>query len=78
LVQGNPAIKTRWASTTIHVEPGATVVIGGLIQDKSQVVNQGLPILGDIPVLGYLFKSTVIKKEESELVIFVTPYLVGR
>jgi len=77
-VQGNPALKTRWASTTIHVESGATVVIGGLIQDRTQVVTQGLPILSEIPVLGYLFKSTRIRKEESELVIFVTPYLVGR
>lgn len=78
LVSGNPAIKTRWASTTIHVDPGATVIIGGLIQDRHQTNSQGLPILSDIPVLGYLFKSTVIHKEESELVIFVTPYLVGR
>lgn len=77
LVQGNPALKTRWASTTIHVESGATVVIGGLIRDVSQTVTQGLPLLSDIPVIGYLFKSTVIRQEQSELVIFVTPHLVG-
>ena len=78
LVQNNPAIKTRWASTTIHVNPDATVVIGGLIQEKNQVSYQGIPLLMDIPVLGYLFKSTTIIQEESELVIFVTPHIVGR
>jgi pilus assembly protein CpaC len=78
LVQGNPAIKTRWASTTIHVMPESTVIIGGLIQERNQVSYQGLPLLMDIPVLGYLFKSTRIVQEESELVIFVTPHIVGR
>jgi pilus assembly protein CpaC len=78
LVQGNPAIKTRWASTTIFVNPDTTVIIGGLIQEKNQVIYQGLPLLMDIPVLGYLFKSTRIIQEESELVIFVTPHIVGR
>jgi len=78
LVQGNPAIRTRWASTVIHVKPGTTVVIGGLIQEKNQVSHQGLPILSDIPILGYLFKSSRIIREESELVIFVTPHIVGR
>jgi pilus assembly protein CpaC len=78
LVQGNPAIKTRWASTTIHVNPDATVIIGGLIQEKKSASYQGVPLLMDVPVLGYLFKSTVIIQEESELVIFVTPHIVGR
>lgn len=77
LVQGNPAIKNRWASTTIHVKPKATVVIGGLIQERTQTTNKGLPILSDIPVFGNLFKSTRYTKETSELVIFVTPQIIG-
>lgn len=77
LVQGNPSIKTRWASATIYVRPGSTVVIGGLLQEKNQVSQKGLPVLGDIPVLGYLFQSTQTIKEESELVIFVTPHVIG-
>ncbi len=78
LIQGNPSIKTRWAKTVIHVKPGTTVIIGGLIQEKNQINHQGLPILSDIPILGYLFKSSRIIREESELVIFVTPRIVGR
>ncbi len=78
LVGGNPAIKTRWASSVIQVQPDTTVVIGGLIQEYEQVNHQGLPILSDLPILGYLFKSSRIIREESELVIFVTPRLVGR
>lgn len=77
LVQGNPAIKTRWASTTIQVKPRSTVVIGGLIQEKNQTFNQGVPVLSDIPVIGQLFKSTRYSKETSELVIFVTPQIIG-
>jgi len=76
LVQGNPALKTRWASTTIQVEPGATVVIGGLIQENDQTVTHGLPLLSGLPVVGYLFKSTRILRDQSELVIFVTPHIV--
>jgi len=76
LVNGNPTLKTRWAATTIQVQPGATVVIGGLIQDKRTVRSQGLPVLSEIPVLGYFFKSTEVTEEESELVIFVTPSIV--
>lgn len=78
LVQGNPAIRTRWASTTLHVQPDTTVVIGGLVQDKDQMVSQGLPLWQDLPVIGYLFKSTRMITEESELVIFVTPRVMGR
>jgi len=78
MVQGNPAIKTRWASTTIHVQPGTTVIIGGLIQEKHQVIHKGLPILSDLPILGYLFKSSLVRREESELVIFVTLNIAGR
>jgi len=76
LIQGNPALKTRWASTTIQVQPGITAVIGGLLQETTQTNNHGIPLLADIPVLGYLFKSTRTIKKESELVIFVTPYIV--
>ena len=78
LVQGNPALKTRWASTVIQVQPETTVVIGGLLNETYKLNHQGLPILSDIPILGYLFKSTRLIRDNSELVIFVTPRLVGR
>ncbi|MEW6516429.1 MAG: pilus assembly protein N-terminal domain-containing protein [candidate division FCPU426 bacterium] len=77
-VQGNPSLKTRWASTVIQVQPETTVVIGGLLNETNQLNHQGLPVLSDIPILGYLFKSTRLIRENSELVIFVTPRLVGR
>lgn len=77
LVQGNPALKTRWAATTIQVESNGTAVIGGLIQEKNHMCETGLPLLCEIPVLGYLFQSTRVVSEESELVIFVTPHVLG-
>lgn len=71
-----PAIVTRRAETTVELSSGQSFAIAGLLESS---VNQGIskyPFLGDIPVLGALFRSTTFQQEESELVIIVTPYLV--
>ena len=71
-----PTIKSRHAETSVAILPGQFLVIGGLIQhDDSRVVNK-LPVLGDIPVLGALFRSTRFQRNETELVIFISPSLV--
>jgi general secretion pathway protein D len=69
----NPSIRTREAETMLRVHHGQTIVIGGLLQslDKTDVSKQ--PLLGDLPIIGQLFKKTTTQKEESELVIFITP-----
>ncbi len=73
---GAPIISTREAETSALVLNGQTVVIGGLIDEQSFDVETGVPLLKEIPVLGYLFKSTSTRRIRTELAIFVTPYVV--
>jgi general secretion pathway protein D len=71
-----PNINKTSANTVVVTPDGQPVVIGGLIQDvRSSNVSQ-VPVLGDIPVLGNLFKSTTKSKQKEELVIFITPHIV--
>ncbi len=74
---GAPAIDSRIAQTTVLVRDGETIVIGGLIHDS--VTNQiaKVPILGDIPILGWLFKSKSVVRTRDELLIFVTPKILA-
>jgi type IV pilus assembly protein PilQ len=70
------AIDTKHVKTTVLVENGGTVVIGGIyIQSESENVSQ-VPLLGDIPVLGHLFKMRAKASERSELLIFLTPKVI--
>ena len=70
------SIITRRASTTVELAPGETFMIAGLIRDNiTSTINQ-LPGVGEIPVLSALFRSTAFQRNETELVIAVTPYLV--
>jgi pilus assembly protein CpaC len=71
-----PGITTRRAGTTVEVGDGQSFAIAGLIQsDMNNAINQ-LPGLGDIPILGALFRSTRFQRNETELVVVVTPKLV--
>lgn len=71
-----PTIRSRRVESVVSMRPGEFLVLGGLIQrDESQTV-QKVPVLGDIPVLGALFRSTRFQRGESELVIFVSPSVV--
>jgi len=71
-----PGIQTRKASTTIELGSGQSFAIAGLLQASSQQDIVKLPWLGDIPVLGTLFKSDAYQRSETELVIIITPYFV--
>ncbi len=71
-----PSIITRRASTTVELAPGESFMIAGLMRDDVTTSIDQLPGVGDIPVLGALFRSTAFRRNESELVISVTPYLV--
>lgn len=71
-----PSIVTRRASTTVELAPGESFMIAGLMRDDVNTSIDQLPGAGDVPVLGALFRSTAFRRNESELVISVTPYLV--
>ncbi len=71
-----PRFETRRASTTVELGSGQTFAIAGLLQnDRSNNVSK-FPGLGDLPILGSLFRSTQFQNDQSELVILVTPYIV--
>ena len=70
-----PAISTRKANTTIELAPGESYMIAGLIKDNSGANIYKVPGLGDIPILSPLFRSAEFQRNETELVIAVTPYL---
>ncbi len=71
-----PAIATRRASTTVELGSGQSFAIGGLLQHNTTQNVVKVPGLGDIPILGTLFKSDAYQRQETELVIIVTPYFV--
>ncbi|MGE3145988.1 MAG: type II and III secretion system protein family protein [Pseudorhodoplanes sp.] len=71
-----PPLIVRRASTTVELRDGQSFVIGGLLQSQGKTAQQQLPWLGDIPVLGALFRSAAYQKDETDLAIIVTPRLV--
>ena len=71
-----PALITRRAETTVELGSGQSFMIAGLLSNSSQNTIEKAPGLGDVPILGNLFRSTNYRKGETELVIVVTPYLV--
>lgn len=71
-----PALTTRTAETTVELASGQSFAIAGLLQHTSQQDANKTPFLGDVPILGALFKSDRYQRNETELVIVVTPYLV--
>jgi pilus assembly protein CpaC len=71
-----PALTTRRARTTIELRDGQSFAIAGLLQDDATRLQDQLPWLGSVPVLGALFRSSNYQAKETELVVLVTPYLV--
>jgi pilus assembly protein CpaC len=71
-----PAITTRRAETTVEIGSGQSFALAGLIQHSSQEDTNKYPWLGDLPVIGTLFKSDRFRRRETELVIIATPYIV--
>lgn len=71
-----PAVATRRAETTVELGSGQSFVIGGLLKNVGNNSISKTPWLGDLPIIGALFRSNNFRRQESELVIVVTPYLV--
>jgi len=75
-VQGNPELITQQATTQVLVTDGGTVVIGGVIQTQNSINITQVPLLGNIPVLGNLFKHTQVNTSNQELIFFITPRII--
>ena len=75
-VQGIPTVNTHQTTTTIQVENGGTVMIGGILIDSRQQSRSQVPGLGDIPVVGVLFRNRSLVQETRELVFFLSPRIL--
>jgi general secretion pathway protein D len=71
-----PTTLKRTAKTTVTIKDGETVVIGGMIEDNSDTGTYKVPLLGDIPILGWLFKSRTKSSERNNLFVFITPRII--
>jgi pilus assembly protein CpaC len=71
-----PALTTRNVRTTVELSEGQTLAIAGLLNNRVTANKEAVPLLGDIPVLGALFRSTRYERRETELVVLVSPVLV--
>ena len=71
-----PALTVRRAETTIELGSGQSFAIAGLLQDQTTQATSALPELGELPIIGALFRSDNFKRQQTELVIIVTPYIV--
>ncbi len=74
---GAPTISERSLETTVKLKDSETIILGGLIQNNKKRERQGVPILGSIPLLGYLFSYYKDVENTTELVIFVTPHILS-
>lgn len=72
-----PILATREAMTSVMIKDGQTVVIGGLMRDDDSTQKSKIPLLGDLPLIGALFRSSSTTKEKTELLVFITPRVVS-
>ncbi|HTP51067.1 MAG TPA: type II secretion system secretin GspD, partial [Anaeromyxobacteraceae bacterium] len=71
-----PTTAKRSVKTKVVAKDQSTIVIGGLIQDRTTTTVNKVPLLGDIPVLGYLFRDTVTNKQKTNLLLLLTPHII--
>lgn len=76
ILDAGPRITTREADTVVRVKDGETVVIGGLIKNENNGIRSRIPILGSIPLLGFLFSNRNEDKIQTELAVFITPHII--
>lgn len=74
--QSIPLLETRQTSTVVRLRDGQTLLISGLIQEREQEVSKSVPYLGEVPVMGALFRHSTKEKRRSELILLLTPILV--
>ena len=73
---GVPSINTRQVQTQVLVDNGDTVVLGGIFEQTKRNDSERVPFFGDLPYVGFLFRTTSVRDDKSELLIFVTPKII--
>lgn len=71
-----PIITTRTAETTVRIADGQVIAIGGLLQEVKRKTERKIPLLGDLPLVGRMFRSTKQENHQREIVIFVAPHIL--
>lgn len=74
---GSPSIFNRTVKTSLSLRDGGSIVLGGLMSNRTTNTGNGIPYLKDVPLLGNLFKSQTHKKNKTELVLMIVPYIIG-
>ena len=74
--KATPTTLKRTAKTTVVVKDGETIVIGGLVGDSTDDGTNKVPFLGEVPIIGWLFKAQTVKREKTNLYVFLTPHIV--
>ena len=74
-VDGNPNFQTSRVRTAVNMKSGETLILSGLVSSTNAKAVDKVPVLGDVPILGELFKSRLFRNDQSELLIFVTPHV---
>ena len=75
-ISGNPGIDTRQVKTSVLVEDGETVVLGGVYENQNSSGKNKIPFFADLPGIGFLFTNSTINKVNTELLIFITPKII--
>jgi len=75
-VSGNPGIDTRQVKTSVLVEDGETVVLGGVYENQNTSGKNKIPFFADLPGIGFLFTNSTFNKINTELLIFITPKII--
>jgi type II secretory pathway component GspD/PulD (secretin) len=73
-----PTINTRFATTSLTVKDGSSIILAGLIQKNETTATVKIPILGDIPILGWLFKEQNTTRDDNEVVFIITPHILPK
>ena len=76
-VNGFPSVNNKSVSTTVMVKNNSTLVIGGILYTEKSHSNAGIPILSQIPILGYLFSSRNRQDSKEQLMVFISPKIVN-
>ena len=76
-LSGSPTILNRQISTSLTLRDGESLLMGGLISGNQSAGETGVPVLGQLPVLGRLFRTDAVQADRTELMVMVTPYVIA-
>ncbi len=77
-IDGYPNVSTRSIATTVRLNDGETIILGGLVKNQESDARDKIPFFGDIPLIGFLFRHTTKIRTKSNLVVYITPHVITK